>query len=329
MSSRDGTIETGVSVVGAGSIGVAFAVQFARSGFRVRMWDPVPEALPRAAREREDRLRMLSDNGLLDEPVETVLARVSDHPILYDALRDADLVQECAPEQLEIKRDLFRMIGAYSPTHAVLASSSSAIAASRFADVTPARDRVLVAHPGNPPYLIPVIELVGGTFTSEATLQRADDLYRRAGLKPIRVRSEVEGFVFNRLQGAVLREAYCLVRDGVASVDDIDEVVRSGLGRRWAFIGPFETVDLNTRGGIASHAEKMGPAYERMGAQRGQYDPWTPELVEQVAGQRRERLPLDEWADRVMWRDEMLMQLSRVLDAADTGVRHDVHLEAS
>jgi 3-hydroxyacyl-CoA dehydrogenase len=96
------------------------------------------------------------------------------------------------------------------------------------------------------------------------------------------VRREVEGFLFNRLQGALLREAYCLVRDGVASVDDVDEVVRSGLGRRWALIGPFETSDLNTRGGIESHAAKMGPAYERMGAERGQHDPWTPELVAEV-----------------------------------------------
>lgn len=312
-----------VTIVGAGSIGVAFAVQFARSGFRVRMWDALPDALPRAARDREDRMRLLDSHGLLSESVADVLARVSDHPILYDALRDADLVQECAPEQLPIKRDLFRMIGSYSPAHAVLASSSSAIPASDFADVTPARDRVLIAHPGNPPYLIPVIELVGGRATSEATMERADELYRRAGLRPVRVRTEIDGFIFNRLQGAVLREAYCLVRDGVASADDIDEVMRSGLGRRWSFIGPFETVDLNTRGGIASHALKMGPAYERMGAQRGQHDPWTDELVAEVAGQRRDLLALEDWEARVRWRDEMLMELSRVLDRTPSAALSD------
>jgi 3-hydroxyacyl-CoA dehydrogenase len=122
------------------------------------------------------------------------------------------------------------------------------------------------------------------------------------------VRKELEGFIFNRLQGAVLREAYCLVRDGIASVDDIDEVMRSGLGRRWTFIGPFETSDLNTRGGLESHAEKMGPAYERMGAERGQHDPWTPDLVADVVGQRRHILPLDDWDARVRWRDEQLMK---------------------
>jgi L-gulonate 3-dehydrogenase len=130
-------------------------------------------------------------------------------------------------------------------------------------------------------------------------------------MAPVLVRDEVEGFLFNRLQGAVLREANCLVRDGVASVEDVDRVMRDGLGRRWALIGPFETVDLNTRGGIASHAEKMGPAYARMGAERGQDDPWTPELVAEVAAQRRAHLPLDAWDERVAWRDEALMRMEQ------------------
>ena len=123
------------------------------------------------------------------------------------------------------------------------------------------------------------------------------------------VHREVEGFIFNRLQGAVLREAYALVRDGVASVADIDTVMRDGLGRRWSFMGPFETVDLNTRGGIASHAEKMGPAYERMGTERGQHDPWTPDLVAEVVRQRRELLPLASWEERVAWRDRQLVKI--------------------
>jgi 3-hydroxyacyl-CoA dehydrogenase len=123
------------------------------------------------------------------------------------------------------------------------------------------------------------------------------------------VRRELTGFVFNRLQGAVLREAYCLVRDGVASVEDIDRVVRDGLGLRWAVIGPFETVDLNTRGGIGAHARRLGPAYARMGAERGQHDPWTPDLVAEVERQRRETLPLDDWEARVTWRDRALMAL--------------------
>jgi hypothetical protein len=114
-----------------------------------------------------------------------------------------------------------------------------------------------------------------------------------------------------------LREAYCLVRDGVASADDVDRVVRDGLGRRWSVIGPFETADLNTRGGIAVHAERLGSAYARMGAERGQDDPWTPELVDRVVRERRALLPLEEWEDRVMWRDRMLMRLEAALRGDD------------
>lgn len=309
-----------VSIVGAGSIGIAFAIQFAAAGSAVRVWDALPEAFPRARGELEQRLAMLAEEDLLTEPPSEVLARVSFHEILFEALQGAALVQECAPERLEVKQELFRLLGSFSEPDAVLASSSSAIVASAFATVTPARDRVLIAHPGNPPYLIPVIELVPSPSTSTETVERATAIYREAGLSPVLVKKEIEGFIFNRLQGAVLREAYCLVRDGVASVADVDEVMRSGLGRRWAFIGPFETVDLNTRGGIASHAQTMGPSYERMGAQRGQHDPWTADLVAEVVAQRREELPLDEWGERVAWRDRQLMRLAGLIErrARDT-----------
>jgi 3-hydroxyacyl-CoA dehydrogenase len=144
-------------------------------------------------------------------------------------------------------------------------------------------------------------------------------------MSPVRVRREVEGFVYNRLQGAVLREAYCLVRDGVVAVDDLDRVMRDGLGRRWAVVGPFETVDLNTRGGIVEHARRMGPAYERMGAERGQHDPWGNALVAEVDRQRRAVLPLSEWEDRVAWRDRALIaheQTRRALAAADSTSGH-------
>ena len=301
-----------VTIVGAGSIGVGFAVHFASAGFTVRVWDAMPDAYPRARAEIESKFSLLQEEDLLNEPIATVMQRIGFFEILLDALKGADLVQECAPEKVAIKREIFQQVGAYSRPDAVLASSSSAIVSSDFATATPARDRVIIAHPGNPPYLIPIIEIVPSSYTSEETVSRAMDIYRESGLKPVRINKEIEGFVFNRLQGAVLREAYCLVRDGVISVDDLDEVMRSGPGRRWAFIGPFETSDLNTRGGIASHAEKMGPSYERMGAERGQSDPWTPDLVSKVESERRALLPLDQWSERVAWRDRQLMALKKL-----------------
>lgn len=305
------------AIAGAGSIGVAFAVTFARGGRSVRLWDPDPARLAAVPGEVAERLAGLAGHGLLDEDPAQIAARVQTRTDLAQALSEAQLVQECAPERVGLKQELFAQILAAAPADAIVSSSSSAIPISQVAAELPGRDRCLVAHPGNPPYLLPVIELVGAEFTDPQTVQTARELYHGVGMNPVIVHKEIEGFVFNRLQGALLREAYCLVRDGVISVEDLDTVVRDGPGRRWAFIGPFETVDLNTRGGIASHAEKMGPAYRRMGNERGQDDPWTPELVAEVARQRAAELDPAEWASRVLWRDEQLMRLAKLRRSND------------
>jgi L-gulonate 3-dehydrogenase len=306
-----------VAVVGAGTIGIGWAVVFARAGATVAVTDPDGERLIAAATDLERRLQSLAAGGILDENPETVAARVAFVARLADALEGATHVQECAPESLELKRALFAELDELAAPDTVLASSSSALTAGEFAAGLAGRARCLVAHPGNPPYLLPVVELVAAPFTAPEVVERTRVLLESAGMSPVVVRREVEGFVFNRLQGALLREAYCLVRDGVASVDDVDRCVRDGLGRRWAVIGPFETAELNTRGGIAAHAEKLGPAYERMGAERGQNDPWTPELVERVAGELHRRLPPERWDERVAWRDEALIALERTRRRSD------------
>lgn len=311
-------VDRRVAIVGSGSIGVAFAVLFARAGAAVTLVDVDPSAMARASDELQARLALLEGAGMLAEAPDAVGARVSFGLDLAAAVSEAELVQECAPERLDVKHELFARIGDAAPADAVLASSSSAITASSIArDLPPAvASRVLIGHPGNPPYLLPVIEVVPSPSTDPDVVATARALYAAAGLRPVTVRREAEGFAFNRLQGALLREAYCLVRDGVVDVEDVDEIVRSGLGRRWSVIGPFETSDLNTRGGIASHAVKMGPAYARMGAERGQHDPWTEELVTEVTAQRRAVLPLEEWDERVRWRDEQLLAHTALWESA-------------
>jgi L-gulonate 3-dehydrogenase len=307
-----------VGIVGAGSIGVSFALVFARAGWQVHMQDPDAArraAVPDEITARADALRTFD---LVSEATDTLLARVNISERLEDAVNAVELVIECAPERIDVKRELFAKLDVLAPREAILVSASSAIPVSSYASELEGRARCLVAHPGNPPYLIPVIELVPAAFTTQHAVQRAKEVFASAHMQPVTVQKEIEGFIFNRLQGAVLREAYCLVRDGVASVEDIDLVMREGVGLRWSVIGPFETVDLNTRGGIASHAEKMGPAYARMGAARGQYDPWTPDLVEKVDSARRELLPLEQWDSRVNWRDQQLMRILRDRNKANS-----------
>jgi 3-hydroxyacyl-CoA dehydrogenase len=300
-----------IAVVGSGSIGVSWAIVFARAGHAVALHDVAPARLEAADGELRARLAELAAHGLLAEAPTVVRARVRLDADLASAVAGAGHVQECAPEALELKRALFARLDALAPPETVLASSSSALTASSFAADLPGRGRCLVVHPANPPHLLPVVELVPAPFTAPAVVDGVRALLVAAGMSPVVVQREVEGFVFNRLQGALLREAYCLVRDGVVDVDDVDRIVREGLGRRWAFIGPFETADLNTRGGIAAHAERLGPAYARMGAERGQDDPWTEELVAAVVAQRRSLLPLEAWEDRVAWRDRALIALEQ------------------
>ena len=303
------TASQNIAVIGAGSIGLAWAIVFARAGHKVRLFDPQDEPLEQALGAIAQRLERLREFTLIDEAPETIAARIGISGSESEAVQGAAHVQENAPENLELKRGLMRRLDGLADEAATLASSTSAIPASQWAQDLAGRRRCLVIHPANPPYLIPVVELVPADFTQPATLERARGLMISAGLEPVLVRKEIEGFVFNRLQGALLREAYCLVRDDVASVDDIDMIVRKGLGLRWSFMGPFETAELNTKGGIEAHAERMGPAYRRMGAERGQNDPWTRDLVAKVAGERRALLPLEDWPERVLWRDEMLMRL--------------------
>lgn len=299
-----------IAIVGAGSIGVAWAVVFATAGFAVRLQDPDPARRAAALGEAAGRMRELAQAGLWDGAPEEATERVVIVSDVAEAVAEALHVQENAPERLEVKQALFAEIARLAPDDATLASSSSAITASAFAPEGPGRERCLVVHPGNPPFLIRVVEIVPAPFTAPRVTVATEVLLRRAGMRPVVLGREVEGFVFNRLQGALLREAYCLVRDGVIGAADLDAVVSEGLGLRWGVIGPFETADLNTRGGIASHAGKMGPAYARMGRERGQDDPWTPELVAKVEAERRKTLPLAAWEARVAWRDRALMRMA-------------------
>lgn len=298
-----------IAIIGAGSIGLAWAIVFARAGHDVRLFDPQDASLKSAPDTINHRLERLNEFALIDETPQTIAARIRISGSEAEAVQGATHVQENAPENLELKRDLMQRLDRLTDETVTLASSTSAIRASQWARDLAGRRRCLVIHPANPPYLIPVVELVPADFTDPAIVDHARRLMEGAGLKPIVVGKELEGFVFNRLQGALLREAYCLVRDNVASVDDIDTIVREGLGLRWSFMGPFETAELNTKGGIEAHAERMGPAYARMGGERGQNDPWTTDLVAKVTRERRALLPLEDWPERVLWRDEMLMRL--------------------
>ena len=298
-----------IGIVGAGSIGLAWAIVFATGGYRVRLYDPDQHRLEAARQEFSDRVTDLNKYGLINIDLSSVLRLLSTETDLEKNVAGVVHVQECIPEIKEEKKKLFSLLAELIPDHVPIASSTSFLPISTFATKIRNPERCLVIHPGNPPYLLRVAEIVPAPFTSDDAIRASVELMTAVGMTPIVLRKETKGFVFNRLQGALLNEAYSLVQDGVASVEDIDMIVKDGLGLRWSIVGPFETVDLNTRGGIRKHAERMGAAYEQIGAERGTSTSWGPALIDLVESERRSKLPLSMWEERVRWRDRAMMAI--------------------
>lgn len=302
-----------VAIIGAGSIGIAWAVVFASAGMRVRWFESVPEVRESAIAEVTLKLEDLAAAELLDEPIAQILDRITVWEDLAEAVDGAGFVQECVVEDVEVKRALFAELDRLTSTDVVLASSTSTIMSSLFADGLPGRERCLVVHPANPPYFLRVAEIVPAAFTSPAAIEATRSLLLRADIAPIQLEREIEGFAMNRLQGALLREAYCLVRDGIISPTDVDTLVRDGLGRRWSLIGPFTTSELNTRGGLRRHGELIGPVYARIGVERAAENPWTPETIDRVATEIEQALPHETWQENVRERDRAMIRMSSLL----------------
>ncbi len=299
---------TQVAVVGAGLIGRAWSIVFARAGFDVTLWDKFPQAVPAALDFIAERLPELRDNGLLAEEPSIVMARIRRVDDLADAVREAEHVQENGPERVPEKLVLFAALDRLARPDAVLASSTSGIPASAFTERLSGRARCLVAHPVNPPYLIPLVELCPAPWTDEATVARTRDLMTRAGQVPATVKKEMDGFALNRLQGALLAEAFRLVADDVISPTDLDALVKHGLGLRWSFMGPLETIDLNAPGGLADYCDRYGPLYATMQKQMTPLE-WDRALVGRLQAARRAELPANMQPNRQEWRDRRLMAL--------------------
>lgn len=297
-----------IAIIGAGLIGRGWAIVFARAGYEVRVHDVSPEALPKAREALDVALDDLHVIGLLADPG-AVLAKISLTDDLEHALVGATYVQECGPEDPDAKRALFAELDHLAPPETIIASSTSGILVSRFTDGLPGANRCLVAHPVNPPYLVPLVELAPGPATSNEIIASARALLAEVGQVPITVRREIEGFILNRLQGTLLNESLRLVEGGYVSVEDLDRTVKNGLGLRWSFMGPFETIDLNAPGGVVDYANRYGPLYTRMTESQSVPPDWSEPAITEVLRQRRAHTPQNALSERQQWRDRRLMAL--------------------
>jgi 3-hydroxyacyl-CoA dehydrogenase len=255
--------ERHVAIVGTGLIGRAWAAIFARAGWKVRLSDPHIPTLKAAPRLIRDELHALARHGLADDP-DGAVARISVAGSLREAVMDVEFVQENGPEKVEDKQAIFAQLDRLASPNALLVSSTSAITASRFTETLPGRARCLVGHPVNPPHLVPLVELCGAPWTSADAISRARTIYREIGQVPVTINREINGFVLNRLQGALLAEAFRLVGEGYISAEDLDHTVKDGLGLRWSFLGPFETIELNAPGGIPDYCARYTGFYKEL-----------------------------------------------------------------
>lgn len=301
-----------VAVVGTGAVGSSWVALLIARGLTVVASDPATGA--------ESALTEAASVTLANLDVDADLTRLSFDTDPAAAVAAADLVVESGPERLEVKRELFAVLDSAARPDVVLASSTSGIMPSTFQDVCAHPERVLVAHPFNPPHLMPLVEVVGGRQTSEAAIDAAVTTLRHWGKTPIRLRAELPGHVANRLQAALWREAYDLVGRGVVDVADLDLAISSGPGLRWALLGPLATQHLSGgAGGLAHVLEHLGPPMVEWWADLGTPE-LTPDLVRVLVDGVQAEVDGRE-ADVTAARDRALRDLLALKQAAGLGDR--------
>jgi carnitine 3-dehydrogenase / betainyl-CoA thioesterase len=275
-----------VALVGAGVIGGGWAGRLVENGVDVVVHDPHPEARRRLEEVLENAKRAWARLTLAPRR----RGRVTFAGSLAEAVDGADLIQESAPEDEELKRRLLGEIETHAPARALVCSSTSGLLPTRLQAEMTHPDRFLVGHPFNPVYLLPLVELVAGERTSEGAVEAAADFYSSLGMKPLRVRHEIDGFIGDRLLEALWREALWLVHDGVATVGEVDEAIRYGPGLRWAQMGPFLTYrTAGGEGGMRHFLEQFGPALEWPWTKLSDVPALTDELIETIAEQSDEQ----------------------------------------
>ncbi len=301
------------AVIGVGNVGRSWAVVFARAAVRVQLWDHDAQAIDRALPAIATALAEMQAAGLVDD-AEAAMARIHRHDTVAEALAGADWVQESVAERLEVKIALYRTLDALAEPQAILASSTSAIPGSEFMAGLAGSARCLVAHPVNPPHLIPLVELCGTPETAPENIAIADRFMRHIGQSPVRLAREVEGFLLNRLQWALMGEALHLIGEGLCSPLDIDRVMVDGLARRWAFIGPFMVAHLNASQGVTGYYGGLAEAIARVQASlRTDYSP-SAAVMERLASAMESQVPTADIAEHQARRNHRLLAIAAVRD---------------
>jgi carnitine 3-dehydrogenase len=306
-----------VALLGGGVIGAGWAARFVLNGCDVKLYDPAPEAAAGAGDVLANARSAYEQLTLAPLPSEGEL-RIVDS--VEEAVAEADLVQESAPERLELKRELLAEADRAAPPEALVCSSTSGLRPTELQAEMRRPERFCVAHPFNPVYLLPLVELCAGEQTDPVTVDRAAALFRSIGMHPLVVRSEVDGFVADRLLEALWREALWLVNDGLATVEEIDDAIRYGAGLRWAFMGTFLTYRIaGGEQGMRHFLRQFGPALQWPWTHLTEVPELSDDLVERIASQSDEQAAGLSARELERQRDRVLVRLLQALRIDETG----------
>ncbi|XP_054871579.1 lambda-crystallin homolog isoform X1 [Amphiprion ocellaris] len=313
MSSSDTKI---ITVIGSGLIGRSWAMVFASGGYSVKIYDNQPGQSTKAIVEIKKQLQELEDAQMLRGEATALqqVALISSYDDLSQALEGAFFVQECVFEQLEVKQSIFQDIERLVGKDVILSSSTSCLVPSNVFSKVQNRSRCLVSHPVNPPYYVKLVELVPHPETAPAVMDTTHTLMTKVGQAPVRLRKEIDGFALNRVQAAIIAESWRLVQDGIISVKDIDLVMSEGLGMRYAFIGPMETMHLNAPEGLEDYMKRYGPGIQRVLTSFGPVPDFCGEGSKGIINEMCELIPSDEQhlSARKDRRDQLLMGLAKL-----------------
>ncbi|MEU5851328.1 3-hydroxyacyl-CoA dehydrogenase NAD-binding domain-containing protein [Saccharopolyspora shandongensis] len=305
-----------VACIGAGVIGGGWVAHFLARGYQVTAWDPAPDFEAKLRRLVDAAWPALIELGLADGASRDNLVIA---PTLEDAVAEAEFVQESAPEDLALKRDLLARIDAATPAGVVVSSSTSGYGMTEMQVDCPTPQRLVVGHPFNPPYLIPLVEVVGGERTEPWAVRWAAEFFEVAGKSVITMDREVPGFIANRLQEAIWREALHMVANGEATPAQIDASITEGPGLRWPLLGPCLTFHLaGGEGGMAHMLDHFGPSLK---------SPWTrleaPELTDELRDAMvqgcEEAADGRSIAELVADRDRAVIAVMRAIDGVRNG----------